>query len=252
MKSARILLYDLETAPRLGYVWGEYEQNVLEVVEESYILCVSYKWLGEKRAKVVALPDFNLYKSEPKNDYEVVKFLWRLLDDADYLIGHNADSFDNLWASKQFIRHGMLPPSPSTWIDTKKIAKRYFRFDSNGLDKLGAFLGLGRKEKHHGIHTWLGCMRGDEKAWREMIRYARKDVQLLEQVYLKLRPYYLSHPNVNVLPAKMNACPKCGSTDIIRRGSRPTQIGRKPRWSCHTCGAWSVGKVERIKGMEIR
>lgn len=252
MKSARMLLYDIETAPRLGYVWGEYEQNVLEVVEESYILCVSYKWFGEKRIKAVALPDFKLYKREPKNDFEVVKVLWSLFDEADYLVGHHSDSFDNRWAAKQFVYHGFNPPSPNVWIDTKKIAKKYFRFDSNRLDRLGAFLGVGRKEKHHGIDTWLGCMKGDEKAWREMIKYAKKDVELLERVYLKLRPYHQTHPNINVLPGTLRACPKCGSKDIIRRGSIPTQIGRKPRWSCHGCGGWSVGKVQRVARMEIR
>jgi hypothetical protein len=252
MSKPKILLYDIETAPRLGYVWGEYEQNVIRVVKESYILCFSYKWFGDKTVKVVSLPDFKLYKRDREDDRDVVRALWSLFDEADYLIGHNSDSFDNRWAAKQFVYHSMKPPSPNIWIDTKKIAKRYFRFDSNSLDKLGEFLGVGRKVKHDGVDTWFDCMSGDVKAWRTMIRYAKGDVDLLERVYLKLRPYHTSHPNINSLPGMLDACPKCGSKNIIARGSIPTNIGRKRRWSCNDCGGWSVGKVKQIKGMEIR
>ena len=136
-KTPKVLLYDLETSPRLTYNWGEYEQNALGVKEESYILCYSYKWLDEKKTHVVSLDDFPLYKKDKSNDRELVKKLHELQDSADVIIGHNSGSFDDKWSNKQFINHGLPPVSPYVSIDTLKMARRFFRFDSNALGKLG-------------------------------------------------------------------------------------------------------------------
>jgi DNA polymerase elongation subunit (family B) len=248
----KVLLYDIETAPILGYVWNMYEANVLEIVERPYILCFSYKWLGERSVKVVSLLDFPLYNKDPKNDRMVVKEIRKLLDEADFVIGHNSNKFDNKWANKRMVYHGLTPASPSVWIDTLQIARRYFKFESNRLDDLAAFLGVGRKVVHHGFPTWKGCMRGDMKAWREMLRYAKQDTRLLEKVYLKLRPFDINHPNINALPRVLDACPKCGSKNIVRHKERPTRVGTAYQYQCKSCGGYSTGKITRIKGMEIR
>jgi len=44
----KIILFDIETSPILAYVWGLYEQNVLNVVRPSYLLCFGWKELGKK------------------------------------------------------------------------------------------------------------------------------------------------------------------------------------------------------------
>ena len=43
----RILLYDLETSPILGYVWTLWKTNVIEVVEDWYLLSAAWQWYGE-------------------------------------------------------------------------------------------------------------------------------------------------------------------------------------------------------------
>lgn len=71
---AKVLYFDIETAPNLSYVWGHYEQNVIQHDREWYMLCISYRWEGEKKVHVCALPDFpDAYKKDPENDYHVVK-----------------------------------------------------------------------------------------------------------------------------------------------------------------------------------
>ena len=80
---AKILYYDIETAPNLSYVWGQYEQNVIAHVSEWHMLCVSYKWEGQKRAQVCALDDFpEEFKKDPENDEHVAKKLFDLFDEA--------------------------------------------------------------------------------------------------------------------------------------------------------------------------
>lgn len=252
--SPKILLYDLETTPILAYVWGMWEQNVLEVVEDPYILCFSYKWLGEEETHVVSLRDFPNYKRNKKTDKNLVKKLHELLDEADIVIGQNSDRFDNKWSNKQFVKHGLDPVSPFRSIDTLKIARKHFRFDSNSLDRLGAFLGVGRKVKHEGKDLWLNVMKGDDDAWDRMIEYAKQDVVLLEKVYYKLRPYMSTHPNLNIYneDVKTIRCPICQSTKVQKRGTEAKgRYSIAQRYKCQNCGKWGQGPTKRVKGVEV-
>jgi len=241
----RTLIYDIETSPLISYTWGIWEQNVIEVKEEWHMLCFSYKWLGEKTTHSVSLPDFSLYKKDPKNDREVVKKLWELLDEADAVVGHNSDAFDNKKTYTRFAFHKLPPPSPFKKIDTKKIAKRYFKFDSNKLDNLGKFLGLGEKVNTGGFDLWLGCMAGDMKSWNKMTKYCNQDVALDEKLYLRLRPYMDNHPNLNVLNGDNTSCPNCGSHAIQKRGFGINSKSKYQRLQCQLCSCWFKG--ENIK-----
>ena len=239
----RTLLFDIETAPLVSYTWGIWEQDVVEVKEEWYMLTFAYKWLGEKKTHVVSLPDFKLYKKEPKNDRELVNKLWELFDEADILIAHNGDAFDIKKAQARFIQHELAPPTPFKSIDTKKVAKRYFKFDSNKLDHLGQYFNLGRKMKHEGFSLWLGCMANNPKSWKKMCDYNIQDVVLLEKIYLKMLPYMDNHPNVGLMQGNKIACPNCGSKETQKRGFGFNRTGKYQRYQCMDCGAWSKSGI---------
>src|ERR1044072_2516292 len=102
----KILLFDIETAPSLGYVWGKWEQDVLDFKREWYMLCFVAKWLDKKGMITGALTDFKTYKKDPENDRELVKQLWHLFDEADILIAHNGDQFDVKKANARFTYYG--------------------------------------------------------------------------------------------------------------------------------------------------
>jgi hypothetical protein len=231
-KKPRILLFDIESSPSLSYVWEMYETNVLKVVRPWNMLCFSYKWLGERKTHVVSLPQFKGYKKNPHNDRELVKKLWKLFDEADIIIAHNGDKFDIKKSYAKFIEHGLTPPSPYKTVDTLKVARRYFKFDSNRLDSLGEYLHLG------GFDLWDRCMDGDISAWSLMERYNKKDVELLEKVYLKLRPYMQGHPNYNIFSGTNHSCPICGSLKIQRRGYSYSRTTKYQRWQCLSCFSW--------------
>ena len=240
---AKVLFYDIETAPNLAYVWGQYDQNVIEQHQEWYMMCFSYKWEGQKTTKVVALPDFELYATEPENDREVAKALWELFDEADIVIAHNGDKFDMRKANARFIAHHMTPPTPVQQVDTLKVARKYFMFNSNKLGDLGEHLGLGNKEATGGFALWKGCMMGDEKSWRTMKKYARQDVDLLSMVYHRLRPWMTNHPNRALLDGRPDSCPTCGHGELIRRGCRSTKVAQYVQLQCKACGAYSRERV---------
>lgn len=236
-KQARVLLYDIETTPNLGYIWGKWEQNVIEFKEQWYLLCFAYKWLGEKRTHVVALPDFDLYKKDPKNDYEVVKRLHELFSEADIVIAHNGDSFDQKKSHARMLVHGFAPPSPYRQIDTKKVAKKYFNFNSNSLNDLADTLDIGEKAETGGFKLWLGCMSGVKKAWDTMKRYNKQDVVLLEQVYLKMRGWITPHPAMNLLEGNLESCPNCAGTNLRKNGFYANKVTTVQVWNCRDCGA---------------
>ena len=248
----RILLFDIETSPILGAVWGLWEQDVIKVIDDWHMLSFSYKWLDEKYIHTVSLPDFKtVYKKNKKDDSALCLALWQLFDEADIIIAHNGDQFDIKKANARFIIHGYNPPSSYLTIDTKKIAKKYFKFDSNSLKDLARYFGVSQKADAGGISTWLGCMSGDKKAWKHMVEYNKQDVRVLEDVYLAMRPYMKTHP---VLKDRNEfTCPKCTSVNIQRRGYERTVGGTEyQRYQCQSCGGWSRSRLSEKHKQKIR
>jgi len=227
MKKQKILIYDIETFPNLAYVWGKYEQNVLSYVKEWDLASFAYKWLGEKKVHVIS-------RKRGSSDLSLTKKLWKILDEADIVIAHNGDAFDNKKAHAKFVEHGLMPPTPYHSIDTRKVAKRYFNFNSNSLQDLGILLNIGQKTPHTGFKLWLDCMKGNRKAWDLMEKYNKQDVKLLEGVYLKLRPWIDNHPAV-LRDLIYPICPKCGSKKLNSHGWVYNKTTSYRRLRCRDC-----------------
>lgn len=244
-KEPRILLFDLETSPNISYVWGHYDQNVIAHVQESYLLSVAYKWLGDDKVYVKSLPEYKGYKPNTDCDKELCKDLWALFNEADIVIAHNGDQFDIKKANTRFVRNGLGPYADFRSIDTLKLARKYFRFNSNKLDDLGNFLGVGRKISHSGFSLWKGCLDGDKASWKTMCAYNQQDVALLERVYLSLRSWAKNHPDVSTLRG-VKGCPFCGSPDAQKRGFAYTNTLRAQRYQCKSCKAYYQGSRSKI------
>jgi DNA polymerase III epsilon subunit-like protein len=124
-----------------------------------------------------------------------------------------------------------------TTIDTLKIARSKFRFNSNRLDYIGKFLGIGQK-LHTDFDLWKDIMlKNDKKALNKMIDYCIQDVVLLEKVHKELNNHIdaKTHYGVRFNQYK-GTCPECGSEDLMRHGTRITASGvKKIRYQCNTC-----------------
>lgn len=241
-------MFDVENAPSLGWFYDLWKEgNIVGTKAEQYFLSFAYKWLGDSKVKSCALPDFKGYKPGSEDDKALIKELWRLFDEADILIAHNGDRFDIRKANARFAYYNLPPPSPYKTVDTLKIAKRYFNFTSNKLDSLGDYLGYGRKMVHTGFNLWKGCMTGDPQAWKTMVAYNKRDVVLLEQIYLHFRPWTTTHPNVAVMSQAPTNCPNCGSSNLKKEGFDYTKSGgQKQRYSCKECYSWSLGPLIKL------
>lgn len=232
----KIILYDIENFPHVGEFWdGMYEQNILSVLEYGGIASIAWKELGKKKVHAIALP---MYHGKDK-DVQLLKVFHKVLEEADIIVAHNGNSFDIKKLNAYFIRAGLSPLPARKSIDTLRVAKTYFRFNSNKLDELGHYLGLGRKVQTGGYSLWQGCKRNDPRAWRQMIKYNKMDVILLEKVYYKFLPWITNHPFVNNNKGK---CPNCGTEHLQKRGF--SMIGKKlvQRYQClnEGCGAWTT------------
>lgn len=155
---------------------------------------------------------------------------------------HNCDSFDIKIMNTRFIVNGFTPPSPYKTVDTKKEAKKRFGFNSNSLNDLGRLFGFGKKLDTGGFKLWTDCMAGDLDAWKKMKKYNKIDVALLEQVYLKLRGWMKSHPNVSVTLDR-TCCQVCGSNNTQKRGFSFTKLTKYQRIQCMDCHSWSQGTI---------
>lgn len=241
---SKILLYDIETSPLITYSWQIYEANAIKVIKDTQILCFAYKWLGDKKVKVVGQNDFKGYKPGVNDDKAVVQALWELFNEADVVVAHNGNSFDQKVVQSRMMVHDISPPEPYQQIDTKLVTRRYARFTSNKLDDLGKSLELGQKLDTGGFKIWEGCMAGDNKSWAKMKQYNEQDVVLLEQLYKRILPWITNHPALNVLDGRPESCRNCGGTDIIA-GTKYRATSQKlyQYYRCKACGAVHKSRI---------
>lgn len=242
----KILSLDIETSPIIAYTWGpKYETNLIELLQQSNIICYSAKWLDGKQ-QTRGLIDYKGYKKGDVDDTALVKDVHAILDTADIVITQNGVDFDIKTLNARFLKHGLAPPSPFKVIDTKREAKKYLRLPSYSLDEMGAYFNLGSKMKHEGFDLWKKCMAGDKNAWNKMKKYNAQDVRLMEKLYDILKPYMKTHPNVLTYSSRTRttplidtgACPKCASTDTHARGYIVNSVSKYARAQCQGCGNW--------------
>lgn len=235
----RIVLYDIETTHNLAAVFKLFGEDYIDpsnLIQERYICCASWKVLGERQVSSVSVLDNpKLYEKDPHNDKYVVETLHKVLSEADVIIGHNGDAYDLKFTEGRCLFHSLSPLPLIPSIDTLKVAKSRFLFNSNKLDYLGAFLKVGRK-KPTKTGLWIRVLNGDKKAVREMVSYNKQDVLLLERVFMKLRPYVANHISRELFGH--TGCPRCGSKHYQSRGLHRAVTKVYQRFQCQTCGGW--------------
>ncbi len=238
----RILLLDIETAPHKVYAWGMFKQDIYndQIQEAGYTLCFAAKWYGQ---------DDILFSSVHKDGRKLmVQKAYQLIDEADAIIHYNGTKFDIPILYQEFLAEGYRAPSPHLDIDLLRTARRRFRLPRNNLDYVARYLGLGKKVKHKGMELWRECMDGDDAAWEVMKKYNIQDVNLLEQVYERLKGWIPNHPNVGLFAdgPPVQRCPNCGSVHLHKRGHYHTQTMSYQRFNCQTCGAWSRERTNDV------
>lgn len=242
MQSPRIKIWDLETGFNILAAFSLFNKYApiphKNVLQERYIICGSFKNLGDKEIRTYSVTDKpRRFKKNPVDDYYVVKALREELLDSDAIIAHNGDHFDVKYFNTRCLFHGLGPVPKLIQIDTYKVAKKLFNFNSNRLDYLASFLGVGKKMSI-GHEVWLDALRGDAQAVQKIAKYNVVDVKVLEKVYTKMAPYDTSPLNMSLYNGGDLVCPLCGSAHITGEGWRTTRTRRYQRLKCNECGHW--------------
>lgn len=193
-RDAKILIYDIETSPNEGWFWrAGYKLNIdaNQITKERAIICVSYKWLGEKEV-------YKLAWDEDQNDKFLVEQFIEVLNEADLIVAHNGDKFDLKWLKTRALVHrlhySMLPNYKQ--FDTLKVAKSKLYCNSNRLDYISKLLGFkGKIRTRYNLWNEV-CVDNNRDSLNEMLEYCDEDVIQLEHVYKELR--HLDNPRFHL------------------------------------------------------
>jgi len=233
MTTPRRLFFDIETSPNIGLFWSAgYKLNIApeNIIKERAIICICYKWQGQDKT-------YSLQWDSKQDDKKMLTEFIKIANDSDELVGHNGDKYDMAFIRTRCLFHGIeMFPSYDT-IDTLKHSRSKFRFNSNKLDYIAQYLGVGAKIKTT-YNLWKDIvLEKDKEAMAQMIEYCKVDVEILERVYLKMQGHIaprLHHGMLN--GGKKHSCPECGSTDLGVHRKRVSVSGYpKFQMKCNVC-----------------
>lgn len=247
MSEPKILVFDIETSPHLGWFWGLWKQNIRpdQIKMPSRMICFAAKWLGENKT---------IFRSEYHHGYpEMLRTLRDLLDEADVTVTYNGDKFDIKRVNKEFRLAGIPKPSPFVSVDLYKVIKKGEDWPSHSMGYIAEELGFSQKMKHHGFLLWREAM-GDfgedvqRKAWNIMRRYNRQDLRPTEDLFIEYRgeivlpaaALFLPNDAFDLDDHPIPPCvnPVCQSSHVTRQGFRRTKTRRYRQYHCESCGKW--------------
>ena len=208
------LIWDIETSPNVVLSWRVgYKINLTpdNILKERQIICIGYKWQGQKTTHVLRWDDKH-------DDRKMLKEFLAVAHEADEMIAHFGDSFDMPWFRARCLIQGLDPTPAFKTVDTKAWASKYFYFNSNKLDYLGGVLGFGHKIDTD-YDLWKDIvLHSSKSALDKMCRYCMRDVELLERVYEKLQTCVAPKTHVGVLNGHGRwTCPLTGSSNVRRK-----------------------------------
>lgn len=236
MSKIKRLFFDIETSPNIGLFWTSgYKQSISydSIIKERSIICISYKWAGEKEVHALT---WNL----KQNDKKLLEDFIKIANKADELVGHNGDAYDLPWIRTRCLFH-RIPIFPAyITLDTLKNARSGFRFNSNKLDYIAKFLGVGKKI-HVEYDLWKKVLlENNRNSLTRMVEYCKEDVITLEKVYNEMSPYIPSKTHHGVLNGYDRAsCPECSSENMTYTKTRVTILGTpRVQLRCDDCGKY--------------
>ena len=176
MKQPRVLLYDLESAG----------VNALKS-DLGFMIVFGYKWLGDKRAQVLTIDRKSLQKF---SDKKLLEKVCEVVNQADVCVTHYGSIFDKKFLQGRLMINNLPGWSHPVMRDTCMGLRAVTNFSSKRLKHAAHIMQFRHKKMENNWPVaWFQVMRGDMKALRGLAEYCKGDVEALEELYLRLRPY---------------------------------------------------------------
>lgn len=227
------LFFDIETSPNLVLSWRiGYNINLSpeNIVEERRIICVSYKWEGEKKVH-------SLTWDQNKDDKKLLKEFIKILNQADEIVYQNGDRFDLPWIKTRCLFHKIQTLPSYKSFDTLKKIKSNFYLNSNRLDYVQKFTGSeGKISTTYSLWSDI-FLNNCQKSLKKMVKYCEKDVRELEDLYHTILPYVEHNTHVGVAKGfPKYTCAHCGSFDLSKNKESYTKMGTvRIQMKCKSC-----------------
>lgn len=242
MREPKILIYDIETSPILAYIWRpgyniSVSHDQIKEGQQTDIICICYKWHGQK--KVYSL-DWGV---NAQNSQAMIDKFTKIVESADVVLAHNGDKFDLKHINTQRVLQGKNPINWPTSEDTLKMVKKHFNFASNRLDYLAkTFLGAGKDKMS--FQDWIDIVEHKcSKAMTKMIKYCKRDVELLDQVFSKIKPHVILKASRSLIcHDTKDGCPNCGHLKSVKNGRKYLKAGVYQTHRCLKCASVFKGK----------
>lgn len=224
-RASRVCIWDIESTS-LNATFG-------------FVLCVGWKWLGEKKVHIAKTTDFGKNHWDDKG---VVMKAVKEISEADMWVTWYGSRFDVPFLNTRLILHGKPPMPPIAHWDGWRVARNHLKMSSNRLATISEFFGLSPKTPVRG-DAWVKASVGHGPSLKYVVDHCVQDVLTLEQAYLKLRPLTKDHPNLGIFNKEMRCCPACQSVHIHKRGTRIARSRAYQRYQCDDCGLWLRARV---------
>ena len=237
----RVVTFDIETMANKSWHWRLWQENIgpSQLIQPTYMLSYAYKINNRK----------TVYRCADDPDF--LDTLYRVITGADLLVTYNGDKFDMMHVRREFLEAGYPPLRPVPTVDLYKVVKSTFKFPSNRLDYVASVVLGERKLETGGFDLWKSWEDGCPRAKRLMERYNKRDVNVTQRLYRRLRPWIKNHPHigpeVGIEDSKEEyECPACGSHKTDRRRERRTRCFAIRQCQYGSCGHWFDGKRQKL------
>lgn len=202
----KILYFDIETAPfrmtlerfdlKLRTGWLDWHN----IEKPFFIISWAAAWVNfDGRAERVMSGAVTGYEAKRRSDKRHLKILWELIDQADYVVGHNLKAFDIKKLETRFLLNNLNAPAEFAARDTLTMAKKRFKPESQAMDYWNQLLG-GQRKDDMTFEDWIQVTKGNQKIINKMVKYNRGDIVAGIFLLKKFVRYVESNSKMKVFP----------------------------------------------------
>lgn len=229
----RVLFWDIET----------------DGINADRILCIGYKWLGKPKVYLLTAAQFE--REGLWDDTGLLEAFSEVFNSADWHATWYGARFDLPVVNARIIQNGLQPLRPIPHVDLWKTARYQFRTGGgNRLAKWQDFLGISAVKTNVRPSVWIKGRYGHGPSLQYIYDHCKIDVKVLEDVFLKLRPWVNVEPARGlIVPVDRGSCISCGGTHLTYQGWKVAKSRRYRQLKCQDCGKWQAEtKADTTKG----
>lgn len=199
-------------------------------------LCIGYGWLDSSKIHCPKISDYKSFKKDATDDRQLIKDFREVLAEADIQVTYFGKGFDYPYLQGKSMEYGFGPMPAIPHVDLFFTVKSNFRITRKSLENTSRYLHLTAQKTPVLGSVWKRAMTGHEASISYIVRHCKADVELLKELYMKLRPLVKTHPIIG----KWEDCGVCGGR-LQRRGKAMSRLkGEQHRYQCQKCAAWST------------